>query len=213
MKNKTRILIADDHDIILRGLRPLIESEWGWEVSGEARDGEQALELKPHVVVLDVLMPKIGGVELTRQIKLALPGTEVLGFTGTESEELVHPLFSAGALGCVLKSDASTQLIPAIKTVCQHKPYLGSSVSEIVFDGYLHGSGSPSHPSKSKLSPREREVLKLVAEGKSNKEAAAALGTSMKTVETQRATIMRKLGFTTFSELMRNAARNHIVPP
>ena len=153
MKNKTRILIADDHDIVLRGLRPLIESEWGWEVSGEARDGEQALELKPHVVVLDVLMPKIGGVELTRQSKLALPGTEVLGFTGTESEELVHPLFSAGALGCVLKSDASTQLIPAIKTVCQHKPYLGSSVSEIVFDGYLHGSGSPSHPSKSKLSP------------------------------------------------------------
>ncbi len=217
MKKKTRILIADDHAIILRGLRPLLESEWGWEICGEACDGDEALalalELKPDVVVLDVLMPKINGVDLTRMIKQALPDTEILAFTGADSEDLVHQLFAAGALGFVLKSDAITQLIPAIKAVCQHQPYLGSAVSRIIFETYLKGGIGAAQTIPGELSPREREVLQLIAGGKSNKEAATALGTSVKTVETQRATIMRKLGFTTFSELMRYAVRNHIVPP
>lgn len=217
MKKKTRILIADDHAIILRGLRPLLESEWGWEICGEACDGDEALalalELKPDVVVLDVLMPKINGVDLTRMIKQALPDTEILAFTGADSEDLVRQLFAAGALGYVLKSDAITQLIPAIRAVCQHQPYLGVAVSRIIFETYIKGGIGAAQTSRGELSPREREVLQLIAGGKSNKAAATALGTSVKTVETQRATIMRKLGFTTFSELMRYAVRNHIVPP
>jgi DNA-binding NarL/FixJ family response regulator len=212
---KVRILIADDHDIVRRGLRPLIESEWGWEICGEASDGREALalaeKLKPDVVVLDVGMPKLNGVDATRQIKHALPDTEVLAFTGSESEALVHQLFAAGARGCVLKTDAAQHLIPAIKALCQHQPYLGTRVSQIVFESYLKGGVETEQTAPGGLSAREREIVQLLAEGKSNKEVAATLGTSVKTVETQRGAIMRKLGFSAFSELVRYAVRNQIV--
>jgi len=214
---KVRILIADDHDIVRRGMRPLIESEWGWEICGEACDGREAVamagKLKPDIVVLDVAMPEINGVDVTRQIKKLLPETEVLAFTGTESEALVHQLFAAGARGCVLKNDAAEHLIPAIKALCEHQPYLGSRVSRIVFDSYLKGGVDAEHSAPGGLSPREREIVQLLAEGKSNKEVAAALGMSVKTAETHRAVVMRKLGFTAFSELVRYAVRNHIVQP
>lgn len=212
---KTRILIADDHDIVRRGLRPLIESEWGWEICGEAKDGREAItltkELKPDVVVLDVNMPQVSGVDATREIKSMLPNTEVLAFTGTESEALVHQLFAAGARGCVLKSEAAEHLIPAIKALCVHQPYLASRASQIVFESYLHGGGVPENTTPGGLTPRERETVKLLAEGNSNKQVASTLGISVKTVETHRAAIMRKLGFTAFSELVRYAVRNHIV--
>ncbi len=217
MKRKIRILIADDHDIVRRGMRPLIESEWGWEICGEARDGREALamaeNLKPDVVVIDVAMPELNGVDVTRQIKRAMPDVEVLAFTGSESEVLVHQLFAAGARGCVLKSDAGEHLVPAIKALIQHQPYLGSRVSQIVFASYLKGGVDGEETAPGGLSPREREVVQLLAEGKSNKEAATMLGTSVKTVETQRAAIMRKLGFSAFSELVRYAVRNQIVQP
>ncbi len=216
MKKKVRILIADDHEIVRRGIKPLIESEWGWEICGEARDGREALALaetlKPDVVVLDVAMPELNGVDVTRQIKLALPDTEVLAFTGTESESMLHQIFAAGARGCVLKSDAAEHLVPAIKALSAHQPYLGPRVSQVVFDSYLKGGVQPEETAPG-LSPREREIVQLLAEGKGNKEVAAVLGTSPKTVETQRATIMRKLGFTAFSELVRYAVRNQIVAP
>jgi DNA-binding NarL/FixJ family response regulator len=217
MKKTVRILIADDHDIVRRGMRPLIESEWGWEICGEARNGREAVALaetlKPDVVVLDVAMPELNGVDATRQIKRALPDTEVLVFTGTESEALVHQLFAAGARGCVLKSDAAEHLIPAIKALCQHQPYLGSRISQIVFASYLKGGVDAGETAPGGLSPREREVVQLLADGKSNKEVATALGISVKTAETHRAAIMRKLGFSAFSELVRYAVRNHIVQP
>ena len=217
MKKKVRILIADDHDIVRRGMRPLIESEWGWEICGEARDGREAVEmaekLKPDVVVLDVAMPVLNGVDATRQIRRALPGTEVLAFTGSESEELVHQLFAAGARSCVRKSEAAEHLIPAIKALCEHRPYLDSRVSQIVFESYLKGGLDAGQATPGGLTPREREVVQLLAEGRGNKEVATALGTSVKTVETQRAAIMRKLGFTAFSELVRYAVRNQIVQP
>jgi len=217
MKKKVRILIADDHDIVRRGMKPLIESEWGWEICGEARDGREALalteKLKPDVVVLDVAMPEMNGVDVTRQIKRVLPETEVLAFTGTDSEAMVHQLFAAGARGCVLKSDAAEHLIPAIKALCEHQPYLGTRVSQIVFASYLKGGVESEQTTPGGLSAREREIVQLLAEGKSNKEVATVLGTSPKTVETQRAAIMRKLGFTAFSELVRYAVRNQIVSP
>lgn len=212
---KTRILIADDHDIVRRGLRLLIESEWGWEICGEACNGREAIalarELKPDVVVLDVGMPEVGGVEATREIKQHVPGTEVLAFTGTESETLVHQLFAAGARGCVLKSEAGEHLIPAIKSLCLHQPYLASKISRIVFESYLEGGVAPKDVSPGGLTPREIETVKLLAEGHSNKQVAAELGISVKTVETHRAAIMRKLGFKAFSELVRYAVRNHLV--
>lgn len=215
--NKIRILIADDHDIVRRGLRPLIESQSGWEVCGEAVNGREAVTmaeaLEPDVVVLDVAMPEISGVEATRLIKGHRPETEVLAFTGTESETLVHQLFAAGARACVLKTEAGDQLIPAIKALAQHRPYLASSISQLVFAQYLQGGILPEHSTPGGLSSRERTTVQLLAEGKSNKEVASALGLSVKTVESHRAAIMRKLGFTAFSELVRYAVRNHIVQP
>lgn len=217
MKKKIRILVADDHEIVRRGIRPLIESEWGWEICGEAADGRQAvamaLELKPDIAIVDVSMPELGGVEVTRQIKRGLPETEMLIFTGHESEALVHQLLAAGARGFVLKSEATSHLIPAIKALCNHQPYFGSHVTGIVFEQYLKGGTSPEQAATGGLTPREREVVRLLAEGKSNKDVATVLGTSVKTVETQRAAIMRKLGFGAFSELVRYAVRNHIVQP
>ncbi len=217
MKKKIRILIADDHDIVRRGIRPLLESEWGWEICGEAVEGRQAvtmaLELKPDVVILDVSMPELGGVEATRQIKRDLPETEVLVFTGQESEALVHQLFTAGARGFVLKSEAGTLLIPAVKALCDHKPFFGAHISAIVFDQYLKSSTGKEQVSPDGLTPREREIVQLLAEGKSNKEVATGLGISVKTAETHRAAIMRKLGFEAFADLVRYAVRNHIVQP
>lgn len=217
MKTKIRILIADDHEIVRRGIRPLIELEWGWEICGEAVDGRQAvamaLELKPDIVIVDVSMPELSGVEVTRQIKRDLPETEVLIFTGQDSEALVHQLFAAGARGFVMKSEAAQHLIPAIKALCEHQPFFGSRVTGIVFDQYLKGGASPAQAAPDGLTPREREIVQLLAEGKSNKEVAVVLGISIKTAETHRATVMRKLGFESFSELVRYAIRNHIVPP
>lgn len=215
MKTKIRILIADDHDLVRRGLRPLIESEWGWEICGEAKNGREAVamaeELKPDIVVLDVGMPELNGVDAARQIKRALPGTEILILTGQESEGLVHQILAAGARGYLLKTDAGAQIIPAIKALCEHKPYLTSRAAEVVLESYLTGDGAAKHAAPGGLTPREREIVQLLAEGKSNKEVGADLGISVKTAETHRATIMHKLGFKAFSELVRFAVRNHIV--
>lgn len=212
---KLRILIADDHEIVRRGMRPLIEGEWGWEICGEAGDGREAValaeKLSPQVVVLDVNMPELDGVEATRAIRRSRPDTEVLVFTGTESESLMHELFAAGARGCVLKTEAASHLVPAIKALSQHQPYLGSRASSVVFERYLRGGAPADTAAPGGLTPRERETVRLLADGHSNKEAAAVLGISVKTVETHRAAVMRKLGFSAFSELVRYAVRNHIV--
>lgn len=214
---KTRILIADDHDVVRHGLRPLIEAEWGWEICAEAENGREAVALalkcRPDVVVLDVAMPELNGVEATRQIRQALPETEVLVLTGQESEALVGQLLDAGARGYLFKTHAGEQLVPAIKALLRGETYFAPGVAEMVLAGYLKGGRGAAPATPGGLSPREREIVQLLGEGKSNKEVGEALGISVKTAETHRANIMRKLGFKAFSELVRFAVRNHIVQP
>jgi DNA-binding NarL/FixJ family response regulator len=156
-------------------------------------------------------MRGLGGVETTRQIKRDLPDTQILIFTGQESESLVHQLFAAGARAFVLKSEGADTLIPAIKALCEGQPFFGTRISQIVFDQYVRHCLTPEQASPDGLSPREREIVQLLAEGNSNKEVATTLGISVKTAETHRAAIMKKLGFDSFSELIRYAVRNHIV--
>src|SRR5216684_3917509 len=168
-----RILVADDHQVVRTGLRALLESKTGWQVCAEATNGREALEkakeLKPDVAVLDISMPLLNGVEATRQIRKLSPKTEVLILTMHDSESLVQEVLEAGARGYILKDDADRSLIAAVKSLQQHKPYLSSRLSD-VFSKSLLGPGDDSPTDRRRLTPREREILQLLAEGKSNKE-------------------------------------------
>ena len=212
---KLRILLADDHEIVRQGVRMLIEKEPGWEVCAEAADGRKAValaeNLTPDVVVLDMGMPELNGLEAARQIKRALPKTEVLIFTGEESEQLIHEVFATGARSYILKSELSEHLVAAIRALGGHKPYFTKRISEVVFARYLDGAPGAGKDKTEGLTPREREIVQLLAEGKSNKEVAAFLGISIKTVETHRATTMRKLRMDSFADLVRYAIRNKII--
>ncbi|MEI8315228.1 MAG: response regulator transcription factor [Verrucomicrobiota bacterium] len=212
----TRILLADDHDIIRRGVKELLETHDGWQVVGEASTGRQAVELAgklhPDIAILDLTMPELNGLEATRQIKKTLPKTAVLIFTMHENENLIRDVLTAGALGYVLKSDAARHLTNAVEALIQHKPFFSAKVSEAVLDGYLK-AGREESPVSDPLTPREREIVQLLAEGKSNKEAADSLSISTKTIETHRATIMRKLELKSFAEMVRYAIRNNIIQP
>lgn len=215
LMEKLRILLADDHEIVRHGVRMLIEQEPGWEVCGEAGDGRRAValaeELTPDVVVLDMGMPELNGLEAARQIKRALPRTEVLIFTGDESEELIHAVFETGARSYILKSDVSQHLVAAIRALGAHKHYFTTRISEVVFARYLDGTPGAGPAKSEGLTPREREIVQLLAEGSSNKEVGVALGISIKTVETHRATTMRKLRLDSFADLVRYAIRNKIL--
>jgi DNA-binding NarL/FixJ family response regulator len=213
------VLIVDDHEVVRRGLRVLIESHPGWEVCGEATTGREAVEkaskLKPDMVVMDIAMPELNGLEATRQILKALPRTPVLILTVHESDQVVHEVLEAGAQGYVLKSDAGRDLVVAIEALGQHKVFFSSSVAKIMLEGYRkkgsHDEASGNPPSL--LSPREREIIQLLAEGKSNNEVADMLYISAKTVETHRAHIMEKLNLHSITELVHYAIRNKIVEP
>jgi DNA-binding NarL/FixJ family response regulator len=208
-----RILLADDHAMVRQGLRAVIEEQRGWEVCGEALTGReavaQALELKPDIVVMDFTMPELNGMEATRQIRAALPRTQVLILTMHESEELIPEVLAAGARGYLLKSDAGGSLVEAIQSLAGQKPYFTSKVSALVLKGYLN----PSTRENPVLTPREREIVQLVAEGKSTKEVADKLNISPKTAETHRTNIMRKLNLHSLSQLVRYAIRNKLVEP
>lgn len=212
-----RILIADDHQVVRTGLRALLESKTGWQVCAEAANGREAVEkaekLKPDVAVLDIGMPLLNGVEATRQIRKLSPQTEILILTMHDSEQLVQEVLGAGAHGYILKDDADRNLVAAVDALRRHKPYLSSRVSDAVSaESGPRGDGSAlSHTSRSRLTPREREIVQLLAEGKSNKEVAGYLGISVKTAETHRANIMLKLDFHSITELVRYAVRNKII--
>jgi two-component system response regulator NreC len=212
---KLRILLADDHEVVRHGVRTLIEKEPGWEVCGEAADGRSAValaeKLVPDVAVLDLGMPGLNGLEAARQIKRALAKTEVLIFTGEESEQLIHEVFATGARSYILKTDLASHLVAALRALGQHKHYFTSHISEVVFARYLDGASGAGHEKTEGLTPREREIVQLLCEGKSNKEVGAVLGISIKTVETHRAATMRKLRLDSFADLVRYAIRNKII--
>jgi DNA-binding NarL/FixJ family response regulator len=217
--NPVRILIADDHEVVRRGLRALLETRPDWEISGEAVTGRQAVEetrrLTPDVVIMDISMPEMNGLEATRQIRKAVPQTQILILSVHDSEQLVREVLEAGARGYVLKSDAGRDLIAAVESLCQNKPFFTARVSEMMIEGYLKGGGA-AEMNKEALNPlttREREIVQLLAEGKSNKEVASLLAISVKTVETHRSHIMAKLNLHSMSDLVRYAVRNQLVQP
>jgi DNA-binding NarL/FixJ family response regulator len=210
-----RILLVDDHEIIRKGLRSVLETRKDWEIVGEADTGREAVKqvekLRPDVVVMDISMPELNGLEAVRQIVKIAPRTEVLVLTMHESEDLVREVLEAGARGYLLKSDASRQLVSAIDALRVHKPFLTSKVNEVVLMGYLGGQPLKGETSGGRLTPREREIVQLLAEGMTNKEVAATLNISVKTAETHRTNVMRKLDLHSVSELVRYAVRNHII--
>ena len=213
-----RIMIADDHAIVRRGLRALVESQQGWEVCAEASNGRDAVgsveKFKPDIAIVDIGMPELNGLEATRQILKSSPQTEVLILTMHQSEEVVAEVLKAGARGYVLKSDADQNLIAAVEAMIQHKPFLTSGVTDVVLSEFLSSRTAPlDMPSGRNVTPREREIIQLLTEGKSNKEAASELNVSTRTIETHRANIMHKLGLNSLSDLVRYAIRNKIVEP
>jgi len=207
-----RILIADDHEIVREGVRALIGRQTSWEICGEAATGREVVamaeKLEPDIVVMDIGMPELNGLDATRQIKKLMPETEVLIFTANETEEIVRQVFKAGARAYLLKTEANKHLVPALEMVSKHRTYFSSKVSEMIFSGYMQGGMGIEDLA---LTPRERETVQLIAEGKSNKEVAEIFGISVKTVETHRAAIMRKLRLDSFAALVRYAIRNGIV--
>jgi DNA-binding NarL/FixJ family response regulator len=210
----TRILIADDHDVVRTGLRAILEAHEGWEIVAEARDGKEAIgkaaEIKPDIAIVDYSLPMVNGVEVTRQIRARVPTVEVLIFTMHDSDVLMGELFEAGARGYLLKSDAKRYLIAAVESLAAHKPFFTGRVSEQLLETFLsvhHGKTDRS------LTSRERLVVQLIAEGHSNKQMSDILNLSVKTIETHRAAAMRKLNLTSTAAMVRYAVRNKLVEP
>ncbi len=212
-----KILIADDHDVVRKGLRMLIEEHPGWQVCGEARSGreavEKAIQLTPDIAIIDVSMPDLNGLEATRQIRKACPHIEVLMVTHHDSDEVAAEVLDAGARGYVLKSDSDRDLVHAVEVLSQHKPFFTSRVTEILLDHRGDPVADPGESLRERLTMREREILQLLAEGKTAKEVASILGIATKTSDTHRTNIMRKLNVHSVAELVRYAIRNRIVEP
>jgi len=214
---KLRILLADDHELVRHGVRGLLDARRGWTVVGEATNGQEAVEktskLKPDVAILDISMPNLDGLQATRQIREASPSTAVVVLSMHESDQMVRRVLDAGALGYVLKSDLAAQLVNAVKDASAGKRFLTPRVSDIVLKGFLNNGNDPSKKAQSQArpTPREVEIIRLLAKGKANKEIAAELGITVRTAETHRAKIMLKLGLHSVAELIHYAIRNKII--
>jgi DNA-binding NarL/FixJ family response regulator len=210
-----RILIVDDHEVFRRGVRGVLEEQPGWQVVGEAANGRQAAEmareLQPDVVVLDISMPELNGLDAIRTILSASPRSEILILTLHDSEQLAEEVLKAGARAYILKSDAAQDLVAAVSALERHTPLFTSKVAGMVLEGFLHSTKtSKGTHTAVELTAREREIVQLLAEGRSNKEVATRLGISVKTAETHRANVMHKLGLHSTAELVRYALRNRI---
>jgi DNA-binding NarL/FixJ family response regulator len=195
---KHRIVIVEDHTIVREGLRALLASDPAFEIAGEAEDGREAIQrvefLAPDMVLMDLSMPRMTGMEAIREIKKGTAETKILVLTVHKNEEYILAAFQAGANGYVLKDATHSELLTAARTVLNGKPYLSPAISETVLEGYLEGKrGLKAESSWNTLTPREREILKLIAEGYKNKEIAEFLCISVKTTEKHRANLMKKL--------------------
>jgi DNA-binding NarL/FixJ family response regulator len=215
--NDLRILVADDHEIVRRGLKNVLSARPGWTVCAEAATGREAIALaaqyRPDIVVMDISMPGLNGLEATRKIRKMLPKAGVVVLSLHYSDQLVREVVDAGARAYILKSDANRELLAAIEALATRRSYFTSEAARIIIDG-LNAQGSAPKPSRlmrHRLSSREREIVQLLAEGRSSKEVAVALGISVKTAETHRANIMRKLEMHSVSELVRFAVKNQMI--
>jgi DNA-binding NarL/FixJ family response regulator len=213
---KARVLIADDHEVVRQGILSLVKMLNQFEVCGEAMDGRDAVqkakELRPDIVIIDIGMPQLNGLDATRQIMRERPSTKVLVLTMHDSEQVVREVLEAGARGYLLKSDAGRDLVSALEALQLNKTFFTTKISEMVLASFLNSRTMEPTPSNALgLTSREREVIQLVAEGKSTKEVAVTLGLSVKTADTHRSNLMRKLGVHSVSELVLYAIRNNII--
>jgi DNA-binding NarL/FixJ family response regulator len=216
---RARILIVDDHEVVREGLRALLEKTDGWSVCGEASNGRQAVELalesKPDLVVLDLGMPELNGLEAARRILKALPRCGLVALSAYQEEAVVRDVIAAGVRGYVLKSESARDLVLAVQSVLEGRPFFSAKIADVVLGNVAGrpGGGSALDPPGVRLTGREREVLQLLAEGNSNKEVAATLGLGVKTTATHRANLMKKLGVRSVGDLVRYAVRNRVVEP
>ena len=215
---KLRILIADDHEVVRRGLCTLLQTHEGWEICGEAKDGREAVEMarqtRPDVVILDVGMPNLNGLAATRQLTQQNPQQKIIVLTITDSDEVIREALDAGARGFVLKSDAARDLVSAVEALQRNRMFFTPRVNDLVLAGFLdrgYNGSNGQAPKLPKLTQREREVVQLLAEGKSSKEVASFLNLSTKTAETHRSNIMRKLGFHSIRDIVVYAIQNNII--
>jgi DNA-binding NarL/FixJ family response regulator len=206
----TRILIADDHDVVRSGLKTILEEQDGWKVVGEAADGPSAVEgaiaTKPDVAILDYGLPRLNGIEATRQIRERCPSTEVLIFTMHDADALIREALEAGARGFLLKSDAKRFLVAAVESLASHNPFFTGRVSETLLGTYL----AKAHP-QDLLTVKEKAVLRLIAEGHPNREISEILGVSAKTIESHRASLLKKLKADSTAALIRYAVRSKLI--
>ena len=212
-----RILVADDHDLVRRGVKSILQAHPGWEVCAEATTGREAVikakELKPDIAILDIGMPEMNGLDAARTIQRDLPETEILILSMHHSDQLIRELVDIGVRGYIVKSDSDRDLIVAVENLANHNPFFTTKVTD-----FLIGSFNSTEPLRKdldsiprRITPREREIVQLLAEGRSSKEVASILGISVKTAETHRSNVMRKLKIHTISELVLYALRNQIV--
>jgi DNA-binding NarL/FixJ family response regulator len=216
--NNLRILIADDHEIVRSGLRALLSVRPGWVICAEASTGREAVKLaeqhKPNIVVMDIAMPGLNGLEATRQIRKMLPKTQVVILSLHYSDQLVREVIDSGARAYILKTDASSDLQTAVEALASNRSFFTSGAAQVLIDGFCKPASETQSPlMRKRLSAREREIAQLLAEGKSSKEVAVLLGISVKTAETHRSNIMRKLEIHGVSELVRYAVRNKMIEP
>lgn len=213
--DKIRILIADDHKILRESLVAYLTQKETFEVVGEASNGQEALKesirLLPDVVILDISLPLLNGLDVAVQLKNEAPGIRVIILTMHKSEEFVRKAFQAGAAAYLLKENALEELLEAIEAVVQGGVYISNKIASIVVSGFLAGGGGSKQAETEQVSIREREILQLLAEGYSNREIADQLNLSLKTIETHRFNIMRKLGLHSIADLVLYAVRNHII--
>jgi DNA-binding NarL/FixJ family response regulator len=212
-----RVLVADDHEVVRRGIIEIIEANPCFKVVGEAGNGRlavrEATRLKPDIMIMDLSMPELNGLEATRQVMASLPETQVLILSMQFSEMTATAALSAGARGYILKSDAGQDLLAGMTALSQRRPFFTAQVADMVMGGYLCTRGTvPPKVHSHELSPREKEIVQLLAEGNANKEVAHKLSISVKTVETHRAHVMTKLNLHSIADLVRFAIRNGIVP-